>query len=216
MLRSVDLLNVTVLHDDDTVGHGHGFGLVMGNIDEGGFQLYVNFGKLGTHLSTELGVQVGKGLVEKEDLRIADYGASEGNTLTLTARKSLRLTVEQVGNVENTGSLFNSALDFLLGNLAELKTEGHVAENGHVRIKSVVLEHHGDVAVLRSNVVYETVAYVELAFGDFFQTGDHTKGGGFTAAGGADQHQKFLIFDFEVKIRNSGNSAGIFLVNSSE
>ena len=121
-----------------------------------------------------------------------------------------------MGNVENAGSLFNSALDFLLGNLAELKAECHIAENGHVGIKSVVLEHHGDVAVLRSNIVYQTVAYVKLAFRDLFESGDHTKGGGLTAARRADQYQKFLVLDFEVEIRNGSNAAGIFFVNSSE
>ena len=58
VLRSVDLLDVTVLHNDDTVGHGHSLGLVVGNIDEGGFQFQMDLGKLGTHLCTELGVEV--------------------------------------------------------------------------------------------------------------------------------------------------------------
>ena len=35
LLRRADLLDDAVAHDDDTVAQGHGFGLVMGDIEEG-------------------------------------------------------------------------------------------------------------------------------------------------------------------------------------
>ena len=41
-------------------------------------------------------------------------------------------------------------LDLRLRILADLETERHVVVDGHVRIEGVVLEHHGDVAVLRA------------------------------------------------------------------
>ena len=39
VLRSVNLLNVTVLHNHNAVGHGHSLGLIVGNINKGGLKL---------------------------------------------------------------------------------------------------------------------------------------------------------------------------------
>ena len=51
-----------VLHNDDTITHGHSLGLVVGNVDEGGSQLLVQLDDLGTHAGTQLGIQVGQRL----------------------------------------------------------------------------------------------------------------------------------------------------------
>ena len=105
------------------------------------------------------------------------------------------------------------ALDFFLGGLAQLQAEGHVIINRHMGIQRVVLEYHGDVAILGRDVVYQFVADVQLALGDFFQAGNHAQGGGLTAAGGADQNDKFLVFDIQAEIAYRGNAAGIYFVN---
>ena len=91
------------------VAHGHSFGLVVGNVDEGGAEAEVELGQLGSHLGTELRVQVGQRFVQKEDLRFTDNRTAQRNTLTLTTGQSLRLTVEQVGDVEDAGGFFNAA-----------------------------------------------------------------------------------------------------------
>ena len=81
-------------------------------------------------------------------------------------------------------------------------------------IQRIVLEHHGDVAVLRRNVVDQLVADVKLTIGDFFQAGDHSQGGGFSATGGTDQDDEFLVLDFQIEIGNRGNAARILFVNT--
>ena len=188
----------------------------MGNIDECGAQSQVELGDLGTHLSAELSVEVGKRLVKKEDLRLTDDSTTHGNTLTLTTGESLRLSVKQMADVEDLSGFFHAAIDLCLGILSELQTECHVLTNRHMGIKSVALEHHGDVSVFRGNVVGKGVANVKLAFADVFQTSDHTQGGGLTASGRTDEDDKFFIFDLEVEILNSYDVAGILLVNVSQ
>ena len=195
------------------VAHGHSLGLVVGNVDEGGVEALMQLGQLGTHLRTQLGVQVGQRLVQQEDLRATDDGAAQRNTLTLTTGQSGGLTVEQVLNFKDTGSLVDAALDLVLRGLAQLQTERHVLVHSHVRIQSVVLEHHGDVALLGRDVVAQTAVNVELAFADLFQTGDHAQGGGLTAAGRTDENDKFLVFDFEVEIGNGSDAACVLFVD---
>ena len=66
VLRGIDLLDDAILHDDDAVAHGHSLGLVVGNVDEGGSQLLVQLDDLGAHAGTQLGIQVGQGLVQQD------------------------------------------------------------------------------------------------------------------------------------------------------
>ena len=185
----------------------------MGNVDEGGLQALMQLGDFGTHLHAQLSVQVGQRFVEQEDLRLTDDSTAQSNTLTLAAGQSLRLTVQQVVNAQNAGSFFHAALDFVLGGLAQLQAERHVVEHGHVRIQRVVLEHHRDIAILRSNVVNQLVADIQFAVGDFFQAGNHAQGGGLAAAGRADQNDKFLVLDVEVEVADSRHAAGVHLVD---
>jgi len=185
----------------------------MGNVDEGGSQLLVQLDDLGTHAGTQLSIQVGQRLVEQEDGRVTDHSAAQGNTLALTTGQSLRLTVEQVLDLQDLSGLTDALVDLVLGHLAQLQTESHVLVHGHVRVQSVVLEHHGDVAVFRGNIVDQAVADVHLTAGDLLQTGDHTQGGGLTAAGRTDENDKFLISDLKAEIGNGNNIAGIDFLN---
>ena len=213
VLRGVDLLDEAVLHDDDAGSHGHSFGLVMGNVDEGGLQALMQLGDLSTHLNAQLRVEVGERLVEEEDLRITDDGAAERNALTLTTGQSLRLTGEQLLNAQDLSSFTNQLVDLVLRLLAQLQTERHVVIHGHVRIERVVLENHRDVAILRSNVIDQTVADVELALRDLFKARDHAQGGGLTAAGRTDQNDELLILDVEAEVGNGSNIARVDLVD---
>ena len=141
VLRSVDLLDDAVLHNDDARCHGHSLDLVMRNVDEGGLELLMKLGELGSHRCTQFSIEVGERLVEQEDLRLTDYCTAESDTLLLTTGKSLGLTVEQVSDVEYTSSFFNAALDLFFADLAQLEAECHVIKHGHMRIKFGALFH---------------------------------------------------------------------------
>src|SRR5690554_997458 len=52
VLRSINLLDETVLHNYDTGTHGHSLCLVMSNIYECGLQSVVQFGNLSSHLNS--------------------------------------------------------------------------------------------------------------------------------------------------------------------
>ena len=173
----------------------------------------VQLGDLGAHLHAELGVQVGQRFVHQEDLRLADDGAAQGDALALAAGERLRLTGEQVLDVQDLGRFLDAAVDLRLGGLAQLQTKGHVVVDGHVGIQSVVLENHRDVAILGCNIVDQLVADVELAVGNLFQAGDHAQRGGLTATRRSDQNDELLVLDVQREVRNCGDSAGIDLID---
>ena len=173
----------------------------------------MQLGDLGSHLNTELSIQVGQRLVHKEDLRVTNDSTAHGNTLSLTTGKSLRLTVKELVKVKDLGGFFNLLLDLFLRNFAKLKAECHVIENRHMRIQSVVLENHRDVAVLRLDVVHDLAVDLECAAGDVFKAGNHTKGCGLSAAGRADEDDEFLVSDLKVEVFNCLEAVRIGLVD---
>ena len=200
LLRGAYLLDEAVAHDDDAVAEGHGLGLVVRDVDEGGVYPLAQLDYLRAHLVAELGVEVGEGFVHEEDLRLADDGAADGDTLALAAGEGLRLAVEVLGDVQYLRGLADLLVDGFLVDLLQLEGEGHVLIDGHVGVQSIVLEDHGDVAVLRGHVVHQTVADVQFAVRDLLTARYHAQGGGLAAAGGADEDDELLVLDVDVEL----------------
>ena len=67
-----------------------------------------------------------------------------------------------------------------------------------MRIERIVLEHHGDVAILRRHVVDDVAVDRDLAAGDFLEAGDHAQRRRLAAARWADQDDELVIRDVEV------------------
>src|SRR5690606_2846205 len=151
--RGAHLLDDAVVHHHDLVGHGHGLDLVVSDVDRGRLQALMQLLDLGAHLHAELRVEVRQRLVEQEDLRIADDGATHGDALALTARELTRISLEQVLQPQNIGRLVHALLNLALRRAPELERECHVIRYGHVRIKGVVLEHHRDIPLLGRDIV---------------------------------------------------------------
>ena len=132
----------------------------------------------------------------------AHDGPPHGDALPLTAGKLARLAVEEFGDVENLGRRLDPLANLRGGNLLHLQTEGQVLEDGQMRIEGVVLEHHGDVPVLRRQLVDDFAVDGDLAAGDILQAGDHPQDGALAAAGGADQNDEFIVLDVQVDAVN--------------
>ncbi len=85
-----------------------------------------------------------------------------------------------------------------------------------MRIKRIVLENHRYITVFRSNIINKLVTDVDLTVGNFFKSRNHTESGGFTAARRSYENDKFLVFNFKVKIRYGSYSARISFVNMTQ
>ena len=198
--RGADLLQDTELDDGDAIAHRQGLGLIVGHVQGGDTQLALQGSDLGTGLDTELGVEVGQRLIHEEDLRLTDDCTAHSHALTLTARQSLRLTIEVLGQVEDLSGLLDALADLFLRGAGDLQGEAHVVGNGHVRVQGVVLEHHCDVAVLRLHRGDVLATDEDASLVDLFEACEHTQGRRLTATRRADQHQEFAILDVEVQI----------------
>ena len=205
MLRGrVDLLEQTVLEYGDTVAHGHGLDLVVGDVHGGDAQAALEAGDLRTGPDAELGVEVGQRLVHEEDLRLTHDGAAHGDTLALTAGERLRLAAQVLGEVEDLGGVLDLLADLGLVDAGDLQREAHVVGDGHVRVERVVLEHHGDVPVLRRQVRDVAVTDADGAGVDVLEPREHAERGGLAAAGGADEDEELAVLDLDVELVDGG------------
>ena len=96
------------------------------------------------------------------------------------------------------GGAADPLVDRRLRRLRELERERHVLLDGHVRVEGVVLEHHGDVAVLGRDLVDHPPADRDLALGDLLEPGHHPQQRGLAAARGADQDDELAVRDVDL------------------
>ena len=84
-IRLAHLFDDAALQDNDPVGQGHGFGLVVGNVDHRTADLAVKRREFLPHCDSKFRVEIGKRLIEKECLWIPDYRATDCDSLPLPA-----------------------------------------------------------------------------------------------------------------------------------
>src|SRR5205814_3402568 len=131
---------------------------------------------------------------------MADDGAAERYALALTAGELARLATEVIPDAEDVGRLLYALGDVRAADPPHLQAEGHVVVHAHVRVERVVLEHHGDVAVHRRQIVHHPAVDADLAGGDVLEAGDHAQRGRLAAARGPDQHHELAVTDLEADV----------------
>ena len=146
----------------------------------------------------KLGVEVRKRLVEQEDLRIAYQRPAHRNALSLAAGELPGKAVEELLDAQDGGRPLHLRPDLLLGLALHLERERHVAIDVEVRIERIVLKHHGDVPVLRLDLVDDLPVDEDFAVADILQARDHAQQRALPAAGGTDQNEELGVEDIDV------------------
>jgi hypothetical protein len=148
----------------------------------------------------QLGVEVGQRLVEQEHGGVAHDAAAERHPLLLAAGQLPRPPGQQLLDAEDLRRPGDLRADLRLGRLPVAQPEGQVVVDRHVLIEGVVLEHHGDVAVPRRQVVDQPAADLDGAGADLLEPGHHAQGGRLAAAGRPDQHDELGVVDRQAEV----------------
>ena len=184
----------------------------MRYVNKGGVDLLTQQNDLGSHLVSQLCVQVGKRLVHQEHLAVTDHGTADGNSLSLTARKRAGLTGQVLGDAQDLGCFRHLLIHDLLGSVLETQRECHVLKYGQVRIQRIVLEHHGNITVAGLEVVDHHAVDLNSTLGNVLKTCDHTQRRGFSAARRAYEYDKFLIGNIQVEVLNRNRVLAVNLL----
>ena len=71
------------MHDGYPVAEAHRLNLVVRDIDNGGFQFFVNSFQLSSHLNSQLRIEITERFIKEQDLGFQDQGPGKGDTLSL-------------------------------------------------------------------------------------------------------------------------------------
>ena len=198
--RCINLLNVSVLHNNDTRTHCHCLYLVVRNVNKGCTKFFVQARNFCSHCRTQLCIEVRKRLVKKEYLGVTNNSTSKCNSLTLTTGERLRLSFKIFCNAENFCGFHYLFVNLIVGHMNGAQRECHILVNTHMGIKSIVLEHHCDVSILGLKIVNDLIINTEFSCSNFFKSCDHTQRGGLAATGRTDKYDKFLVVNVHAEV----------------
>jgi hypothetical protein len=125
---------------------------------------------------------MGQGFVKEQDLGASDQGASEGHALTFAPGERFRMSIEEGSEVEARGGFLDALPDPFSGFAAETQAEGHVFSRGQVGEERMVLEHQGDVALMRGDTDLAAAIQERLAPRGLLETGEESQGRRFAAS----------------------------------
>ena len=197
--RAGFLLDDALVHQDDLRAHGHGLGLVVRDVDEGGLEAVVQLNQLRAHADTQLRVQVRKRFVHQEDLRLFDHCARQRDALSLAARKRAGLAVEHIANAHDFGNFSHQSVPLSLGDFIVLQAELYIFPHGHRRVDCIVLKDHCDVSFCRRQTGNVLAVQKNLAGGLGADACNNTQQRRFSAAGRADHYGKGAVLNRQIQ-----------------
>ncbi len=94
-----DVLDHAVFHNGDPVADSHSLFLVMGYVHGGNAHALLGMADNRPHLHTELGIQVGQGLIHQKHVWCNDKRPGQGNPLLLPAGQLARHALRILHNL---------------------------------------------------------------------------------------------------------------------
>ena len=155
--RRIILLNHALVQNNDFLTDCHCLNLVMRYIDKGGFINLMDLDKLAAGKSAELGIQVGKRFIQQKVRRFFHQRTAKRHSLPLPAGEFTRISGAVLAQAEDIQRPVQPLLLFIFRYFGNLKAEQNIGFNSHMRIKSIILENHGDITILRLHFIDKLV-----------------------------------------------------------
>ena len=173
--RFTDLLDHTVLHDNNAVRHCHSLHLIMCYIDRSSADLSVKLADLCSHADTKFCVKIGQRLIHQEYFRILNDRTSQRYPLALSAGEVFRLSVTVLLQSQDIDRPVHLLLDLVCRHLHILQAVSYILLYRHMRVQSIVLKYHGDSSVSWCHLIDFLPIYVELASCNLLKPCDHSQ-----------------------------------------
>jgi hypothetical protein len=194
------LFDASGIHHHDTVGDGHRFFLVVGDENEGDAELGLQVLELQLHALAQFHVQGRERLVEQQQFRLIDDGASQGHALLLPAGQRAGKAILQGFQADHRQGF--ARLDPGLGAIDPLapRSVGDVFQDGHMREQRVVLEHGIQRPTVRGQATHILAIDRDAAGIGLHEAGDRAQQGGLATTAGAEQHDEFALLDVQLDV----------------
>ena len=197
-----NLFDMTAIHEDDLVRHGHGLHLIVGHIDHGHSKPLLQRADLPAHLQAQLRVEVGEGLVHEAHGRLRHDGARQRHALLLAARELRGLTIKQRFQAEKTRRPRQPVVPLRAGNLPHPEAKDDVLGDTQMRKQRIALKDHGDAPLRGRQRRHVAPADQDAAGAGDIEPRDQAQGRGLAATGGAEQGEELACGHAEAGVRH--------------
>ncbi len=83
-------------------------------------------------------------------------------------------------------------------------------------VQRIVLEHHGDVAILGRQRVHDSVADADFTGADILKPRNHPQSGRLSAAGRSDQGDEFLVGNGKIHVFHRVMDLSVIFIDFAE
>ncbi len=195
------------VHHGDSVRNDHRLFLVVGDDDECGAELALQFHQLELGLGAQLLVEGGQRFVEQQHARALDQRARQRHPLTLTAGELADAALAEALQLDQRQHLGDPLAALAPADVLLAQAEADVSLHGKMGKQSVALEHHVDRPMVRRNIADVLAVEQDAAFARRLEAGEQAQQRGLAAAGGAEQRKKFAVPDVEAERIDRGHIA---------
>ncbi len=171
----------------------------MGHEHRGRAELALQALDLGPGVDPQAGIEVGERLVHQQHGRVADHGAADRDPLALATGQIGRAALQERPQPQHVGGRLDLALDHLGREPLLAQAEADIVAHAHMRVERVVLEHHGDVALMGLELGHVPGIEPDRAAARLLQPGDAGERGALAAAGRPQERQELAIGDRDVE-----------------
>jgi hypothetical protein len=189
---------LSVFHEDDTVGDGEGFFLVVGDVDGGAAGGFADSADFGAHFEAELGVEIGEGLVEEEAIGLGGEGAGESGTLLLAAGEGIGFAVGIAIELDEVKDFIDALAARSMIAVFQAWAEIDVLADGHVGPEGVILKAHDSAALFGAEFSDVAAVKEDSAGGGGEEAGDDAEEGAFAAAAGAEEEKELAGLNMKI------------------
>ena len=138
-----------MINHRDTIRHGQGFPLIVGDINRGYTQLLMQVFELDLHLLAQFLIQRGQRFVHQQDSRAKHERAGKRHALALAPGQAGLFFVRRDRTTGPLPVRLRPARRILLPDTTKLQRESDIFRDRHMRKQRIALKHHADVASMR-------------------------------------------------------------------
>jgi hypothetical protein len=207
------LEDLAAVHDDELIRQQACLRPVMGDHEDGNVQRAEMVAEIFAQGLTQIGVEGGKRLVEKEEAGLDDKGAREGDALLLATGDLARAAVALGGEVEALEHRIDAGA--ALARWQSMEAVRDVVGDAEMGEEGVVLEDEADATLLGREVNAARGVKPHLsAKGDAallraLQSGQTAEHSGFPTAGGAQQDGDAVLRGGHFQLTVDGGAAWV-------
>ena len=210
LIRRADLHELAVFQDRDAVGDAEGFLLIVRDVDGGEAGRLADATDLGTHLVTQLCIEIAEWFIEQEAIRLDGERAGEGDALLLAAGEFVRATLGVFVHLDELEHFIDASGAGFDRRVADIQAELHVLPDGHVGPQRVALEAHDGVAAIGAERRHVPIVEHHSPAARAVQAGDEAEQCAFAATAGSEEEEEFAGFDFEIDFVEGNGRAESF------